>query len=83
MTTKKDIKALIFIGVYCHNEILKNLIKNALHNLNICFLEPSRPSLAKMEGAVIFGINPSKFYNVRKKTKIILYQEKTDFLDEK
>ena len=53
----EEIKTLIFVGGYSSNEVLVSLIKNGLTNiLNI--LRPTRPSLAIMEGAVIFGMNP-------------------------
>ena len=41
-----------------------NLIKNNLKKINI-YLQPSNPSLAIMEGAVLFGIKPSTI-NIRK-----------------
>ena len=59
-----QIKYLIFVGGYCSNEILVNLIKNRLKHIKI-FLQPSNPSLAVMEGAVLFGIEPSTI-NIRK-----------------
>ena len=39
-------------------EILINLIKNGLNKISI-YLQPSNPSLSIMEGAVLFGIEPS------------------------
>ena len=61
---KEEIKTLIFVGGYCSNEILVNLIKNSLKKINT-YLQPSNPSLAIMEGAVLFGIEPSSI-NIRK-----------------
>jgi len=61
---KEVIKTIIFVGGYCSNEILVNLIKNNLKKVNV-FLQPSNPSLAIMEGAVLFGIEPSTI-NMRK-----------------
>ena len=61
---KEDIKTIIFVGGYCYNEILVNLIKNNLKKITT-FLQPSNPSLAIMEGAVMFGIEPS-IINIRK-----------------
>ena len=54
----EEIKTIIFVGGYSSNEILINLIKNNLKKINI-YLQPSNPSLAIMEGAVLFGIEPS------------------------
>ena len=62
--TKEEIKTIIFVGGYCSNEILIKLIKNGLKNITI-YLQPSNPSLAIMDGAVLFGIDPSTI-NVRK-----------------
>jgi hypothetical protein len=62
--TKEEIKTIIFVGGYCSNEILIKLIKNGLKNITI-YLQPSNPSLAIMDGAVLFGIEPSTI-NVRK-----------------
>ena len=61
---KEVIKTIIFVGGYCSNEILVNLIKNNLKKVNV-FLQPSNPSLSIMEGAVLFGIEPSTI-NMRK-----------------
>ena len=55
---KEEIKTIIFVGGYCSNEILLSLIKKNLHKIKI-YLQPSNPSLAIMEGAVLFGIKPS------------------------
>ena len=64
ITSKEEIKAIIFVGGYCSNEILLKLIKDNLKNIE-AYLQPSNPSLAIMEGAVLFGIDPSTI-NVRK-----------------
>ena len=61
---KEEIKTLIFVGGYCSNEILTRLIKEGLNKITI-FLQPSNPSLSIMEGAVLFGIDPSTI-NIRK-----------------
>ena len=61
---KEEIKTIIFVGGYCYNEIILKLIKNGLNKINT-YLHPSNPSLAIMEGAVLFGIEPSTI-NVRK-----------------
>ena len=55
---KEEIKTIIFVGGYSSNEILVNLIKNNLKKINT-YLQPSNPSLAIMEGSVLFGIEPS------------------------
>ena len=64
INTKEEIKTMIFVGGYCSNEILVNLIKNGLKIITT-YLQPSNPSLAIMEGAVLFGIEPSTI-NIRK-----------------
>ena len=64
ITSKEEIKTLIFVGGYCSNEILLKLIKDGLNKI-ITYLQPSNPSLAIMEGAVLFGMEPSKI-NIRK-----------------
>ena len=61
---KEEIKTIIFVGGYCSNELLIGLIKNNLNNINT-YLQPSNPILAIMEGAVLFGIEPSKI-SIRK-----------------
>ena len=62
--SNENIKTIIFVGGYCYNEVLLELIKKGLKN-NITFLQPSRPCLSIMEGAVLFGIEPSTI-NIRK-----------------
>ena len=64
INSKEEIKTVIFVGGYCSNEIIVNLIKNNLKKVNT-YLQPSNPSLAIMEGAVLFGIEPSTI-NIRK-----------------
>ena len=64
INSKEEIKTLIFVGGYCSNEILISLIKDGLNKITT-YLQPSNPSLSIMEGAVLFGINPSTI-NVRK-----------------
>ena len=61
--SNENIKTIIFVGGYCYNEVLLELIKKGLKN-NITFLQPSRPCLSIMEGAVLFGIEPSTI-NIR------------------
>ena len=63
--SKEMIKTVIFVGGYCSNEILLKLIKDDLSNNITTYLQPSNPSLAIMEGAVLFGIEPSTI-NIRK-----------------
>ena len=58
------IDSLIFVGGYCANSIIISLIKEGLKGYIKNFLQPSKPSLAIMEGAVLFGINPS-IINIR------------------
>ena len=55
---KEKIKTIIFVGGYCSNEVILKLIKSRLNKIEI-HLHPSKPTLAIMEGAVLFGINPS------------------------
>ena len=62
--SNENIKTIIFVGGYCYNEVLLELIKKGVKN-NITFLQPSRPCLSIMEGAVLFGIEPSTI-NIRK-----------------
>ena len=64
INSKEEIKTIIFVGGYCYNEILIKLIKNGLNKITT-YLQPSNPSLAIMEGAVLFGIQPSTI-NIRK-----------------
>ena len=64
INSKEEIKTIIFVGGYCYNEILLQLIKKGLNKITT-YLQPSNPSLAIMEGSVLFGIEPSTI-NVRK-----------------
>ena len=64
INSKEEIKTLIFVGGYCSNQILTKLIKDGLNKITT-YLLPSNPSLAIMEGAVLFGIEP-KSINMRK-----------------
>ena len=58
-SSKQNIDSIIFVGGYCSNEILIHEIKKKLNSLIKNFLQPSKPCLAIMEGAVLFGINPN------------------------
>ena len=81
INSKEEIKTLIFVGGYCSNEILTNLIKNGLNKITT-YLQPSNPSLAIMEGAVLFGIEPSTI-NERKAKYTIGMVFNTKWDDEK
>ena len=76
---KAEIKTIIFVGGYCSNEILIGLIKNNLNNIST-YLQPSNPILAIMEGAVLFGIEPSKI-SIRK-AKYTIGQGINDYWDD-
>ena len=62
--SKENIKTVIFVGGYCFCEILLKLIKEGLPQISH-YLQPTKPCLSIMEGAVIFGIEPSSI-NIRK-----------------
>ena len=64
INANEEIKTIIFVGGYCSNEILLELIKSDLNKITT-YLQPSNPSLAVLEGAVLFGIQPSTI-NIRK-----------------
>ena len=57
-SSDEEINKIIFVGGYCSNEILMSEIKKMLLNKIKYFLEPSKPCLSIMEGAVLFGLNP-------------------------
>lgn len=77
---KEKIKTIIFVGGYCNNEVILKLIKSRLNNIKI-YLQPSNPSLAIMEGAVLFGIHPSTI-DIRK-AKYTLGEKMNDVWIEK
>ena len=52
---KDAINGLIFVGSYCSNEILIDLIKDGLNYPVTTFL-PANPSVAITEGIVLFGL---------------------------
>ena len=64
INSKEEISTIIFVGGYCSNEILLKLIKKGLKKITT-YLQPSHPSLAIMEGAVLFGMESSTI-NIRK-----------------
>ena len=64
INTNEEIKTIIFVGGYCSNEIMLNLIKKGLNKITT-YLQPSNPSFSIMEGAVLFGKKPSTI-NIRK-----------------
>ena len=80
ITSKETIKTIIFVGGYCYNEVILTLIKSGLNKIET-YLQPSNPSLAIMEGAVLFGIEPSTI-NVRK-SKYTIGEAMNDEWDEK
>ena len=53
-----DVESILYVGGYCSNEILLNNIKEEFSELS--HLKPSRPEIAVVKGAVLFGINPEK-----------------------
>ena len=81
ITSKEKIKTIIFVGGYCSNEILIKLIKKGLNTIQT-YLQPSNPSLAIMEGSVLFGIEPSTI-NVRKAKYTIGKKVNSEWVEEK
>ena len=79
ITSNEDIQTIIFVGGYCYNEILIKLIKKGLSKISH-FLQPSRPCLSIMEGAVLFGMEPS-IINIRR-AKYTIGKSIRDFWDE-
>ena len=67
INSEEEIKSIIFVGGYCSNKVLLNLIKSIGLAKIEKYLIPSNPSLAIMEGAVLFGIEPSKIENRKSK----------------
>jgi len=63
----EEIKSVILVGGYCSNEILISEIKKQLSNKIANFIQPSKPCLSIMEGAVSFGLNPNKI--IQRKAK--------------
>ena len=63
----EHINSMILVGGYCSNEIMISEIKKNLSNKISHFLQPSKPCLSIMEGAVIFGLNPNQI--VQRKAK--------------
>ena len=56
----EEINSIILVGGYCSNEVLISEIKRQLSNKITNFLQPPKPCLSIMEGAVLFGLNPNK-----------------------
>jgi len=54
------INSMILVGGYCSNDVLISEIKKQLINKISYFLQPSKPCLSIMDGAVLFGLNPNK-----------------------
>ena len=54
--SKLDLNTIIFVGRYCSNELIISKIKENLGKKYV-YIQPSNPSLAIMEGAVLFGLN--------------------------
>ena len=54
----ENIESILYVGGYCSNEILLKNIKEEFKDL--IDLKPSRPEIAVVKGAVLFGINPDK-----------------------
>ena len=81
INSKEEIKTIIFVGGYYYNEILIQLIKDGLNKITTYF-QPSNPSLAIMEGAVLFGIEPS-IIDIRKAKYTIGKKKDIEWNDEK
>ena len=66
-SSDESINSIILVGGYCSNEIMVSEIKKNLKDKISHFLQPSKPCLSIMEGAVIFGLNPNQI--VQRKAK--------------
>ena len=67
------------VGGYSSNEVLVSLIKGGLNNI-LHVLRPTKPSLAIMNGAVIFGMNP--YIIMERKAKYTIGMSFTDLWNE-
>jgi len=67
-SSDEEINSIILVGGYSSNDILISEIKQEILSLyNINFLQPERPYLSVMEGAVYFGLDSNKI--VQRKAK--------------
>ena len=72
---KEEANTLIFVGGYCSNEVLISKIKNNLGE-KYNYVQPNNSSLAIMEGALLFGLNPGIIH-----TRLAKYTLGTDVYD--
>jgi len=56
--SQKDIDKIMLVGGYCSNEVIVSKIQQKLGG-NFYYILPPNPYLAIIEGAVLFGLNPS------------------------
>ena len=63
---------MILVGGYSVNDILISEIKKQLSNKISYFLQPSRPDLSIMGGAVLFGLHPNKIMKKKAYNNCIL-----------
>ena len=76
----KGINSIILVGGYCANEVLISKIKKQLSNKIQYFFQPSRPCLAIMEGAVLFGLNPHTI--IQRKARYTFGMNSSDYWNE-
>ena len=74
------INSIILVGGYCSNEVLVSEIKKQLLNKITNFIQPSKPCLSIMEGAVLFGLNPNKI--IQRKARYTYGMNWSDFWNE-
>ena len=78
---EESINSIILVGGYCSNEVLMSEIKKQLLNkISNCF-QPSKPCLAIMEGAVLFGLNPNKI--IQRKARYTIGIQSNNIWNEK
>ena len=76
----KGINSIILVGGYCSNEVLISEIKEQLSNKIKYFLQPSKPCLSIMDGAVLFGLNPNKI--IKRKARYTFGMSSNEYWNE-
>jgi len=77
---EKRINSIILVGGYISNEVLVSEIKNQLSNKIPNFIQPPKPQLSIMEGAVLFGLNPNKI--IQRKARYTIGMKSNDIWEE-
>ena len=56
----ENVKNILYVGGFCNNEYIVNMIKKNITQKNINHIKPNNPDNAVLKGAIYYGLDPKR-----------------------